>query len=70
VRATAQQASPWRDRSRLHAAMDQLKRFHGKNALYFASAHDALDQAPMRIAFNRIRTSRPNADLPAAGAKP
>jgi DNA polymerase IV len=43
-----------RERSRLHAAIDQLNRTYGKNALYFASAHGALHEAPMRIAFNRI----------------
>ena len=53
-RATPQQAPPLRDRGRLHAAMDQLNRSYGKNALYFASAHGALDEAPMRIAFNHI----------------
>jgi DNA polymerase-4 len=36
------------------SAMDALNRAHGKNAVYFASAHHALDAAPMRIAFNRI----------------
>jgi len=34
--------------------MDTINRLYGKNALYFASAHQALDHAPMRIAFNRI----------------
>jgi len=43
-----------RDRARLMAAMDALNRTHGKNTVYFASAHHALDTAPMRIAFNRI----------------
>lgn len=43
-----------RDRARLMLAMDALNRRHGKNAVYFASAHQALDVAPMRIAFNRI----------------
>ena len=43
-----------RDRSRLLAAVDALNRTHGKNAVYFASAHAGLDHAPMRIAFNRI----------------
>ena len=43
-----------RDRARLMAAVDALNRTHGKNAVYFASAHHALDAAPMRIAFNRI----------------
>ena len=45
---------PLRDRSRLHSAMDSINKTQGKNALYFATAHGALDHAPMRIAFNRI----------------
>jgi DNA polymerase-4 len=51
---TRQNHAMQRDRSRLMAAMDILNRTHGKNAVYFASAHEALDAAPMRIAFNRI----------------
>lgn len=43
-----------RDRTRLNAAMDHINKTYGKNALYFASAHGALNEAPMRIAFNRI----------------
>lgn len=43
-----------RDRARLDAAMDKVNKTYGKNSLYFASAHDARDAAPMRIAFNRI----------------
>ncbi|NJS35724.1 MAG: DNA-directed DNA polymerase [Brachymonas sp.] len=43
-----------RDRSRLLAAVDGVNRRFGKSALYFATAHGALDHAPMRIAFNRI----------------
>ena len=46
--------APLRDRSRLSAAVDKINRLYGKNALYFASAHGALDNAPMRIAFTRI----------------
>ena len=42
------------DRSRLSETVDNINRVYGKNALYFASAHGALDNAPMRIAFNRI----------------
>ncbi len=45
---------PVRDRSRLLAAVDALNRAHGKNTVYFASAHAGRDHAPMRIAFNRI----------------
>lgn len=51
---TVQNHAAPRDRSRLMSAMDVLNRKHGKNAVYFASAHHALDAAPMRIAFNRI----------------
>lgn len=43
-----------RNRTRLLAAVDALNRQHGKNTVYFGSAHHALDTAPMRIAFNRI----------------
>ena len=41
-------------RGRLLAAVDALNRRHGKNTVYFASAHAGRDHAPMRIAFNRI----------------
>lgn len=47
-------AKPPRDRSRLYTAMDGVNKAYGKNALYFAGSHRALDHAPMRIAFNRI----------------
>jgi DNA polymerase-4 len=51
---TAATNRPARDRSRLLAAVDALNRTHGKNTVYFASAHAGRDHAPMRIAFNRI----------------
>jgi DNA polymerase IV len=41
-------------RVKLLSALDGINRRYGKNALYFATAHGALDHAPMRIAFNRI----------------
>ena len=34
--------------------MDIINKTQGKNALYFATAHNCLNNAPMRIAFNRI----------------
>jgi DNA polymerase IV len=49
-----QNAQAIRDPARLLAAMDVINKTQGKNALYFATAHNALDNAPMRIAFNRI----------------
>lgn len=39
---------------KLNAALDALNVKFGKNTVYFAKAHQALDSAPMRIAFNRI----------------
>jgi len=41
-------------RQKLHSAVDALNAGLGKNTVYFAGAHSALDAAPMRIAFNRI----------------
>jgi DNA polymerase IV len=46
--------APIRERTKLLSALDGINRRYGKNALYFATAHGALDHAPMRIAFNRI----------------
>jgi DNA polymerase IV len=46
--------TPARSRGQLLAAVDGVNRRFGKSALYFATAHGALDHAPMRIAFNRI----------------
>ncbi len=46
--------TPLRERTKLLSALDGINRRYGKNALYFATAHGALDHAPMRIAFNRI----------------
>jgi DNA polymerase IV len=52
--AHVQNAKAVRDPARLLAAMDVINKTQGKNALYFATAHNALNNAPMRIAFNRI----------------
>ena len=41
-------------RSKLNAAVDKLNARFGKNAVYFGAAHDALQAAPMRVAFNHI----------------
>jgi DNA polymerase-4 len=41
-------------RQKLNSAVDALNAGLGKNTVYFAGAHTALDAAPMRIAFNRI----------------
>ncbi len=40
--------------AKLSGVLDHLNVKYGKNTLYFASSHEALDSAPMRIAFNRI----------------
>ena len=52
--AHVQNAKAVRDPTRLLAAMDAINKTQGKNALYFATAHNCLNNAPMRIAFNRI----------------
>ena len=41
-------------RHNLNHAIDQLNTKFGKNAVYFAAAHRAISEAPMRIAFNHI----------------
>jgi DNA polymerase IV len=41
-------------RARLNATVDRVNARFGKNALYFGGAHRALNEAPMRIAFNHI----------------
>jgi DNA polymerase-4 len=41
-------------RSKLNATIDKLNTRFGKNAVYFGGAHDALQSAPMRIAFSHI----------------
>jgi DNA polymerase IV len=51
---TQSDESPPRSRDKLLSTLDSINRRYGKNALYFATAHGALDHAPMRIAFNRI----------------
>jgi DNA polymerase-4 len=51
--------APAKRQKSLNKALDALNERFGKHAVYFGSAHEALDSAPMRIAFNRI----PNLDL-------
>lgn len=41
-------------RNRLNKAMDELNARFGKNAVYLGGAHQALQSAPMRIAFGHI----------------
>ncbi len=40
--------------SKLNAALDKLNLKYGKNTVYLGGAHAALDNAPMRIAFQHI----------------
>ncbi len=51
-------ASEERDARALNGVIDRINRRYGHNKIYFGGAQDALDAAPMRIAFNRI----PDAD--------
>ena len=39
---------------KLNKALDVLNLKYGKNTIYFAGAHTALGNAPMRIAFNYV----------------
>lgn len=41
-------------REQLNTGLDAINRKYGKNTLYVGSAHDALNSAPLRIAFNHI----------------
>ena len=51
---TLQPSAITRDRTQLDTTIDKLNKTYGKNTLYFAASHRAKDNAPMRIAFNRI----------------
>jgi DNA polymerase IV len=42
------------DRKKLNAIMDKLNKKFGKDTLYYGGAFDALQDAPLRIAFNHI----------------
>jgi DNA polymerase IV len=45
---------PSANEKKLNKALDILNLKYGKNTVYFAGAHNALKDAPMRIAFNHI----------------
>jgi DNA polymerase IV len=45
---------PSANEKKLNKALDILNLKYGKNTVYFAGAHEALKDAPMRIAFNHI----------------
>ncbi|MEM9399461.1 MAG: helix-hairpin-helix domain-containing protein [Verrucomicrobiota bacterium] len=42
------------NRSKLNTLVDQVNKKFGNNTIYFGGAHEALQSAPMRIAFNHI----------------
>ena len=48
------QIEPLEHEKKLNKAIDTLNLKYGKNTIYYAGAHDALKDAPMRIAFNHI----------------
>ncbi|HIE90387.1 MAG: DNA polymerase [Methylophilaceae bacterium] len=45
---------PSAEQQNLNAALDKLNLKYGKNTVYLGGAHEALKDAPMRIAFNHI----------------
>ncbi|TFW70843.1 DNA polymerase [Methylotenera oryzisoli] len=48
------QVAPLESEKKLNQAIDSLNSKFGKNTIYFGGAHEALKDAPMRIAFNHI----------------
>lgn len=48
------QTAPLENEKKLNKAIDTLNLKFGKNTIYFGGAHQALKDAPMRIAFNHI----------------
>lgn len=48
------QIEPLENEKKLNKAIDTLNLKFGKNTIYFGGAHDALKDAPMRIAFTHI----------------
>ena len=52
----------------LSHALDALNMRYGKNTVYFGSAHNALNNAPMRIAFNHIPDLEVENDTATKGA--
>ena len=48
------QVEPLENEKKLNKAIDTLNLKFGKNTVYFGGAHEALKDAPMRIAFNHI----------------
>lgn len=48
------QIEPLENEKKLNKAIDTLNLKFGKNTIYFGGAHNALKDAPMRIAFNHI----------------
>jgi len=48
------QIEPLENEQKLNKTLDKLNLKFGKNTIYFGGAHDALKDAPMRIAFNHI----------------
>ncbi len=48
------QTEPLENEKKLNQAIDTLNLKFGKNTIYFGGAHDALKDAPMRIAFTHI----------------
>jgi len=48
------QIEPLENEKKLNKSIDMLNLKFGKNTIYFGGAHEALKDAPMRIAFNHI----------------
>jgi DNA polymerase-4 len=58
------QMEPLENEKKLNKAIDALNLKFGKNTIYFGGAHQALKDAPMRIAFNHIPDLAVEGDAP------
>lgn len=61
---TLQTVDKYAIKEKLDAAGDKLNMRYGKNTVYFGGAHNALNNAPMRIAFNHIPDLHVESDHP------
>lgn len=57
------QVKPIESEQKLNRAIDALNLKFGKNTIYFGGAHEALKDAPMRIAFNHIPDLKTESDV-------
>jgi DNA polymerase-4 len=62
VRSATATTAATEKHQRLDAALDQLRARHGRKVIYYGSAQESRDQAPMRISFTHIPDAGLEAD--------